>query len=226
MVVRQLLVRGEPVKAVVRSPDRVSQELRDQPGLEIIQSDLSTATESDWNSWVSDCDAAISCLGHNMSFKGIWGKPRRLVTDAVIQLSQAVERIQNVSPFKLILMNTVGNRNRDLDEKVSLAEKCVVGLIRTLVPPHADNEDAADFLRVKVGQSHSSIQWVAVRPDSLTTAEDVSEYTLHPSPTRSAIFNSGKTSRINVAHFMVELITDEDLWNQWVGKMPVIYNKQ
>lgn len=25
---------------------------------------------------------------------------------------------------------------------------------------------------------------------------------------------------------MTELITDESLWNQWVGQMPVIYNKE
>ena len=33
------------------------------------------------------------------------------------------------------------------------------------------------------------------------------------------------TSRINVAHFMADLITDSDTWNRWKGKMPVIYNK-
>jgi hypothetical protein len=31
---------------------------------------------------------------------------------------------------------------------------------------------------------------------------------------------------INVGHFMAELITDDELWNQWNGQMPVIYNKE
>jgi len=53
----------------------------------------------------------------------------------------------------------------------------------------------------------------------------VSEYEIHPSPTRSAIFNAGQTSRINVGHFMAELVTDDETWNKWKGQMPVIYNK-
>jgi hypothetical protein len=69
------------------------------------------------------------------------------------------------------------------------------------------------------------IEWAVVRPDTLIDEDEVTEYELHPSPTRSAIFNPGKTSRINVGHFMADLIADSDIWTQWKGKMPVIYNK-
>lgn len=48
---------------------------------------------------------------------------------------------------------------------------------------------------------------------------------MHASPTRSAVFNSGKTSRIHVAHFMADLITGDETWRRWRGQMPVIYNK-
>lgn len=44
------------------------------------------------------------------------------------------------------------------------------------------------------------------------------------SPTRSAIFDTGETSRINVGWFMADLITDLHTWNEWKGKMTVIYN--
>ena len=37
-------------------------------------------------------------------------------------------------------MNTTGNRNRDLEEEISLAQKGAIFLIRYLLPPHADNE--------------------------------------------------------------------------------------
>ena len=94
-----------------------------------------------------------------------------------------------------------------------------------LLPPHVDNEKAADYLRTNIGQSNSFIQWTAVRPDGLTIEEEVTEYKIHPSPIRSAIFDAGKISRINVAHFMASLITDNNLWNTWKGQMPVIYNK-
>lgn len=88
-----------------------------------------------------------------------------------------------------------------------------------------DNEKAADLLRVEIGQDHREIEWVVVRPDTLTNAEVVTEYDEHPAPTRSAIFNPGATSRINVAHFMARLITEDATWNKWSGQMPVIYNK-
>ena len=99
-----------------------------------------------------------------------------------------------------------------------------MGMIRSLLPPQLDNENAADFLRTQLGQNNSLIEWVAVRHDSLVDEDKVSKYELHPSPIRSAIFNSGKTSRINVGHFMAELITDDETWQLWKGQMPVIYN--
>jgi hypothetical protein len=50
-------------------------------------------------------------------------------------------------------------------------------------------------------------------------------YSLHKSPIRSAIFNPGETSRINVGDFMARLILDPYLWSNWQGQMPVIYNE-
>ena len=121
-------------------------------------------------------------------------------------------------------MNTTGNRNRDLNEPISFGQKCVIGLLRLLLPPHVDNEKAADYLRTQIGKNNDLIEWVAVRPDGLTNEETVTGYEIHPSPIRSAIFNAGKTSRINVGHFMATLISDDDVWNRWKGQMPVIYN--
>ena len=121
-------------------------------------------------------------------------------------------------------MNTTGNRNRDVNEPISFAQKCVIVLLRLLLPPHVDNEKAADFLRTKIVKNES-IEWVAVRPDNLINEDAVSDYEIHPSPIRSAIFDAGKTSRINVGHFMATLISDTELWNKWKGQMPVMYNK-
>ena len=122
-------------------------------------------------------------------------------------------------------MNTTGNRNRDLNEPISLSQKCVIALLRLLLPPHVDNEKAADYLRTKIGQNNQLIEWVAVRPDDLINEEEVTAYEIYASPTRSAIFAAGKVSRINVAHFMADLINDATLWNTWKGQMPVIYSK-
>ena len=42
------------------------------------------------NEYVEGCNAIVSCLGHNMSFQGIFGKPRKLVTDATKRLCSAI----------------------------------------------------------------------------------------------------------------------------------------
>ncbi len=165
-----------------------------------------------------------SCLGHNISLKGIFGPPRRLVTDATRRLCNAIKAAESEAPVKFVLMNTTANSNRDLHEPFSFGEKCVLGLLRLLLPPQADNEKAADYLRTKVGQNDGVIEWVAVRPDNLIDESEVTEYEVVASPIRSAIFDPGTTSRINVGHFMADLITDDDVWNTWKGQMPVIYN--
>ena len=122
-------------------------------------------------------------------------------------------------------MNTAGNQNRDLSEHTSFRHNAVIGLLRLLLPPHVDNEKAADFLRTKIRQDNHAIEWAAVRPDGLIDNTDVSEYDLHPYPTRDPIFDSGQASRINVAHFMAELMTNTETWAPWKGQIPVIYNR-
>ena len=226
LLVEQLLRRGQQVRVIVRSPETLPAFFHNNEKVSIIHASILNLDNAEMLQHVGGCEAVASCLGHTMSWKGIYGKPHRLVTEAVRRLCQAIEAGQPQKPVKFVLMNTAGNRNRDLSEPISLAQQGVIALIRGLVPPHADNEQAADYLRVEVGQNNNAIEWVAVRPDGLIDAETVSEYETFPSPTRSAIFDAGTTSRINVSHFMAELITHSELWRQWRGKMPVIYNKE
>nr|HRJ44328.1 NAD(P)H-binding protein [Caldilineaceae bacterium] len=200
--------------------------VRNPPNLSVIQASLLELSDAEMVQHVADCDAVASCLGHNLTLKGIFGPPRRLVTDATRRLCQAIQANQPDSPTKFVLMNTTGNRNRDLDEPTSIGQKVVIGLLRHLLPPQADNEEAADYLRTQIGQNDGVIEWAVVRPDGLTNMAQVSEYTVHPSPIRNPIFDAGTTSRINVAHFMAELIINEDTWRTWQGQMPVIYNRE
>ena len=224
LLVRQLLDRGQHVRVIVRSPDRLPEDIRKHENVSVVQASLLDLSDAELASHVQGCDAEASCLGHNMTLKGLFGHPRRLVTDAVRRLCAAVQANQPDQPVKFVLMNTTGNRNRDLAEPVSFAETVVIGLFRLLLPPHVDNEQAADYLRTGVGPNNAVIEWAVVRPDNLIDETSVTPYTVHASPTRSAIFDAGKTSRINVAHFMAELIVDDDTWHQWQGQMPVLYN--
>ena len=225
LLVQQLLTRGQKVKVIVRSPGNLPEGVRNHEHLSVIRASIMGLSSVEMAQHVSGCTAVASCLGHTLSLKGVYGAPRRLVTDAVRRLCDAIKANKAEAPTKFVLMNTAGNSNRDLDERVSFGQKCVIGLIRLFVPPHVDNENAADYLRVAIGQDDDAIEWATVRPDNLINEAEVTEYVVHASPTRSAIFDAGVTSRINVGHFMADLITDDDTWNRWKGRMPVIYNK-
>ena len=220
----QLLERGHQVVTVVRSANGLPDDIRNHSNISVTQASLLDLTDTQLQELLKECDAVASCLGHNMSFKGMYGHPRRLVADATRRLCEVVRANQPQKPVKFVLMNTVGNHNPDVDAPLSFGEKVVIGLLRVLLPPQADNEAAANYLRTQINGNKSMIEWSAVRPDSLLDEDTVTEYTLHPSPTRSPIFDPGKTSRINVGHFMAKLITNDATWQQWKGQMPVIYN--
>ncbi|MDO6743222.1 SDR family oxidoreductase [Tenacibaculum soleae] len=223
-LVAQLLAQKHKVKVIVRSLKKIPEFWKNSSDIEIIHASILELNDEEMSRIVADCTAIASCLGHTLSWKGIYGKPRRLVTDAIIKLCDTVKNNNPNQTIKFVLMNTTGNRNRDLNEPISIAQRFVIFLLRLLLPPHVDNEKAADYLRTQIGQNNKYIEWTAVRPDSLINENKVTDYEIHPSPTRSAIFNAGEVSRNNVASFMSKLITKNELWEQWKGKMPVIYN--
>lgn len=225
LLVEQLLNRGQNVKVIVRLPDKLPEAVKDHENLSVIHASVLELSDAEMVQHVNGCNAVASCLGHNISLKGIYGPPRRLVTDATRRLCSAIKANKPEAPVKFVLMNTTGNSNRDLHEQISFGQKCVIGLLRLLLPPQVDNEQAADYLRTKVGQSDRAIEWAAVRPDNLIDENEVTGYEVYSSPIRSAVFDPGSTSRINVGHFMADLITDDNTWNKWKGQMPVIYNK-
>lgn len=223
-LVDQLLSMGHKVKVIVRPSGSIPDNWNNNENVSIIKDNISEIGTDEMIDYLNDCQSVASCLGHNLTFKGIFGKPRFLVTNAVALICNAIMKKSPKTPIRFVLMNTVGNRNRDLNEPISIGQKLVMGLIRLLVPPQKDNEKAADVLRVNIGQNNKLIHWVAVRPDTLVNEDKVTEYEIYPSPIRSALFNPGKTSRINVGHFMAMLITDDDIWEKWKGHMPTIYN--
>ena len=224
LAVEQLLENGHAVRIVVRSIASLPPHWKNHDRIEKVEAPILDLPSVQVQHLLQGCHGVVSCLGHNPTLKGIFGHPKRLVTDAVKKLTSAIESQTPSSPLQFILMNTVGNANKDLNETASLPHRILLSLIRNLVPPHADNEQAAEHLRTQIGQNHPLVEWVVVRPDSLLKDESVTDYTVHPSPTRDALFNPGKTSRINVAHFMAQLLTDPVLWADWKGQMPVIYN--
>lgn len=226
LLVKELLDRGLQVKVIVRSPEKLSSTTKNHSNLSMTHASLLDLDDDTLTRYVAGCDAIASCLGHNVTLRGIFGPPHKLVTDATRRLCHAVRANDPDHCVKFVLMNSAGNTNPNLGEEISFAHRGLLWLIRLLLPPHVDNEQAADYLRIKVGQNDPIIKWVVIRPDSLIDENEVRAYEAYASPIRSALLDPGKTSRINVAHFMADMITNQNVWNKWQGQMPVIYDQE
>ncbi|WP_105168256.1 NAD(P)-binding oxidoreductase [Pseudoalteromonas sp. T1lg23B] len=224
LVVAQLLAKNVQVIAIVRPLSSLQSLYGDHEHYLEIKAEISQVSSAQLAKYISQCHTVISCLGHNLSFKGIYGAPHKLVADAIKKVTVAICSLDRGIKTKVILMNTTGVSNLDIQEYIPLSQRIVVAVLRLLLPPQSDNELAADHLRVNIGKDHPCIQWVSVRPDSLIDEQEVSTYYLEHSPTSNVVFDAGRTSRINVANFMMRLVTEDALWRQWQGKMPVIYN--
>ncbi len=225
-VVRKLLQQNIKVKALLRDSSKIENDLQSNPNLWVNEIDWLSADPDELKKLISDCQVVISCLGHSPTLRGIFGNPKKLVTQSVQKFGKTIIKTNAKIPVRFILMNTAGNSNRNIIEPISFLQKTVVSLLRHLLPPHADNEKAADYLRIQFPNENKQLEWVVVRPDTLIDETFTSPYEVYPSPVYSALFESGKTSRINVADFMCRLVTDSTLWNNWQGQMPVIYNSK
>lgn len=219
LVLQKLLSSDIAITAIVRESAKLA--TLKSPHLTVIQGTILELPARELEQILTDCDVIISCLGHNLTFKGIFGKPRMLVTDSIKRVCAAANKDKK---YKLILMSTTANQNRELKEKYSTADKAVLGLLELILPPHTDNIRAAGFLAGTIGKN-SNIEWVAVRPDGLINEETVSRYSVHSEIQRNPIFNAGKVSRINVSDFMVRLATDDLLWKEWKYQMPALYSE-
>jgi nucleoside-diphosphate-sugar epimerase len=223
LVVSQLLERNILVKIVVRETAIIPVKIAENKNIEIVKGNIDDLNTDQIQKLMLDCDSIVCCLGHNISFKGIFGQPRNLVVNAVKKITDTNSSFDTAKKF--ILMSTTAYTNKKQGERNTLGEKLIFSLLEIVLPPHKDNIRAGDHLVYGLGASNM-IEWLAARPDSLFDEENQGEYEICESKTRSPIFNSGKTSRINVSHFMVELLVNDNLWQKWKYKTPVIYNKE
>jgi nucleoside-diphosphate-sugar epimerase len=223
LVVSQLLERNLSARIVVRETAIIPAKIAENKNIEIVKGNADNLTTDQIKKLMLDCDSIVCCLGHNISFKGIFGQPYGLVVNAVKKITDAASSFDAAKKF--VLMSTTAYTTKKLGERNTFGEKLVFSLLEIVLPPHKDNIRAGDHLFYGLGASNR-IEWVAVRPDSLFDEEKQSEYEICESKTRSPIFNPGRTSRINVSHFMAELLVNDNLWQKWKYKTPVIYNKE
>ena len=222
-VLRQLLERGVHVRVIVRSRGKLPPDVAGHSNLTVIEASLLSLRDEELQQHLRGCDAVVSCLGHVLSARGIFGPPRDLVTSATMRLCRGIEALQPRAAVKLVLMSSVSvHRPGGLDARRGGWERAFLLVLRGLLPPAKDNQRAADFLADVLGADPAFVQWVILRPDSLVEG-DVSEYVVHEGLV-NGLFAPGRTNMANVAHFMCELVTNEKLWADWKGKLPVITN--
>lgn len=222
LLVVRLVELGHRVKAVVRETAAFPEGSLENGMVETVRGNVDSISVEEMARLLADCDAAASCLGHTINLRGLFGKPRRLVRDAVAKIAEASRK--SGRPIRFALMSTTAYTDSRRGEPVRAADEIVSWLLRYLLPPHADNLAAADYL---VDSARvPSFGWVAVRPDSLVDEDEASHFEATPWKKRSPVFDPGTTSRINVARFMADLLTDEDAWAEWKFGMPVIYDRE
>lgn len=220
-VLQQLLDRGVRVRAVVRPGSRLSPDVAGNPNLTVIEASLPSLPDDELRRCLVGCDAVVSCLGHVLSLRGVFGPPRDLVTRATARLCRAIEALGPAAPVKLILMSSVSvHRPRGLDTRRGSLERAFLRVLCAVLPPARDNQEAADFLLGTIGPDDPFVQWSVVRPDSLLEGE-VSGYTVHEGLVNS-LRAPGSTRMANVAHFMCELVTSPGAWAAWRFRLPVI----
>jgi len=221
LVLEELLERGVAVRAVVRSAARLPAGVAHAPRLTVVEADLTTLPDEELRRLLAGCDAVVSCLGHSLSPRGVFGPPRDLVARAVERLCGAAAALRPAEPVRLVLMSSVSvNRPGRADARRGAGERVFLALLRAVLPPARDNQRAADVLALGIGDGHPSVAWVVVRPDSLVGGE-TSAYRTHDGIV-SSLFRADRTRLANAAHFMAELVTNETAWRRWRGRMPVL----
>jgi NAD(P)H-binding len=221
-------------------------------GLVIYEGTVLELSDEKLQPLIENVDAIVCCLGHTFSVAGIWGSPRRLVTDSIARLVQAIQQQRRraeelgltktkTTMIKVLLMSSDGVYIPHMDDpSTSWSGQFAFCLLRCFLPPHADNEAAAAYLLSLPKPATSKdddddyddegilIRWVIVRPTELLHEATASGYQLFDQPPPGGVLfgTTNFVSRINVATFMVQLLTDEKLFHQYQFTCPVIHNKK
>lgn len=224
----RLLERGVAVTTIVRSESRLPEAAKGHKLLTVVEAPNGhlALSDAEMMGHVRGCDAVVSCLGHNLTFKGVYGSPRMLCRDTVRQVCEACRQLQPPSPVKLVVVSTEGvDRPDGADPKRGLAERLVLWLLWLLLPPHADNMAVVEYLH-REAPSNPHVEFCAPRPSDMgpprhTPGEEPAAFTLHAT-LQNGLFNAGSTRKASVGAFMADLVTKASSWQQWRNAYPHI----
>merc|ERR1712113_531526 len=146
--------------------------------LTVEEAPVADLSSDDISELTKDCDAIICCLGHNLTFRGMFLNGF-FIRDAVEKITASMP-----SGCRFVLMSSVAVTHPDgvTDPKRTLTERSVLFLLRHLLPAHRDNELSAAYLQESYDpkpqqQKQQKIQsapfdWCAVRPGELIDREE------------------------------------------------------
>ena len=188
-VVKQALERGLEVSAFVRNPGKLRLT---HENLTVIEGDVLDAT------FVAESllghDAAICTLGGAMSKDHFLSRATKAIVGGLEQ--QGVKRF--------IVNSTMGVG--DSAKQLSLAAKVFVKtVIRAAVAEHARQEEVV---------RNSSLDWTIVRPGGLGNGGKTGLYQTSSDPDKTL---SGTVARADVAHFMLELLDNVDVYQKAIS---------
>ena len=69
-LITQLLAEGHSVTAIVRTAEKLPQNIRNHENLSITTSIILDMSHENAMQHVENCDVIVSCLGHTMDFRG------------------------------------------------------------------------------------------------------------------------------------------------------------
>ena len=101
LLVEQLLGKNYKVRIIVRSTHKLAADILGNPNTTTIEASFLDLTDEEVIEHVKDCDAVVSCLGHVMNFKGIFGEPKKLCTDATRKFMQLNRKAQTYQTHQI-----------------------------------------------------------------------------------------------------------------------------
>lgn len=233
-VVQMLLDRGDTeVVAIARSQDKLIGLLQNSKeksieNLTIKEAGIRDMTVDELKALTEGCTSVVSCLGHNLTFKGMF-REGLFVSETVKKLTAAMPK-----GCRFVLMGTDAVAYPDgSDPKRTRLERGILCLMRCLLPPVKDNELSAEHLFEEAKANPDCYEWVAVRPGDLLEIEEeagcrVKEDYIIYEHTCGGLFGDNAIARSQVGHFLAELATMDSgaFQKSYNHKMPVIYQEK
>lgn len=207
-VTSYLLSKGISVLAVTR-PGSASPPLTPHANLEVLALDIPSTPPAVLAVHFSACTAAVCALGHSPTLRGIFCPPYYIVRDAVRKVRGAL-----AGEAKFVLLASEGVC--DVGDVRGGVERAVLWLLSVLVPPHWDNVCAAREVRGGGGR------WVVARPVTFIEGTGGDYLAMEKG---KGIFGGDVVDVRTVARFIADLVVEQEIWDRWEGRMPMVKNK-